>query len=340
MKNPLPFKVFAACALGLLMIVPGAHAREPRQVAVLEVAPETPQLRLELPGRVVAPGTVGIRTEEEGRLLSVAVEAGDRVDAGEELARIDDTLLRASLDKAIANRKQAEMDLKRQLELRKSHVATEDEVTRARTALQVAQAEEAVLRTRIARTRIRAPFAGSVVRRMAEPGTVLGARDDLLLLQPATGLRVETWIPVQLLPLARQARWTLQDAAGQPLGTARLEFGEPAAAAESQTVHIRLLPGKSLSLAPGSRIAIGMSVTAPAGIWLPLSAIGEDSQGRHVMIVDAGKARRVAVETGPTISGKMLVSRGLQPGTRVIIRGLGGLHEGDAVRIHEEDGHE
>lgn len=339
MKNPIHCKVILvlACLLPPIMAQAGRAARA---VETLSLSQQAPTAELWLPGRIEVPGTFTLGSEEEGRLLSMRVAPGARLKKGQEVARIDDTLLRASLDKAIANRRQAEVDLERQLKLRASRVASEDEVARARTALQVARAEEAVLRARIERTHIRAPLASIVVRRLAEPGSVLAARDPVLLLQPVEGLRVRSWAPAGTAARLDRARWSLFSVTGDALGAASLEEREPALLESAQMLPIRLRPETAPQLPAGTWVRVRMTLPAQQGLWLPLSAIGEDRDGRYAMVVEDGKVRRVAIRTGETISGNIRIIEGLTPGMEVVIRGLGGLHDGDAVRPTRKTGEE
>ena len=338
MKNPIHRK--AILTLLCLLPIMAQAGRAARAVETLHLREWAPVTELWLPGRIEVPGTFTLGSEEEGRLLSIEAAPGEQLKKGREVARIDDTLLRASLDKAIANRRQAEVDLERQLKLRASRVASEDEVARARTALQVARAEEAVLRARIERTHIRAPFAAIVVRRLAEPGTVLAARDPVLLLQPLTGPRVRTWVPAGAVHRLERTEWHLFSGNDEHLGPAVLEEREPALIESAQTLSVRLRPGNALPLPAGSWLRVRMTLTAPSGLWVPLSAIGEDRDGRYAMVVQKGKARRVAIRTGETVSGNIRIIEGLIPGMDVVIRGLGGLHDGDPVRPTRNSGEE
>ena len=95
------------------------------------------------------------------------------MEAGQEVAALDRTLLQAELDKARATREQKRLDLARLEGLVKRNAVSEDEIAQARTAYTVAQAEERLLETRLAYTRIQAPFAGVITQR---PGRARGLR--------------------------------------------------------------------------------------------------------------------------------------------------------------------
>ena len=97
---------------------------------------------------------VKVYTQEEGRITALPLYEGDKVGKGDVLVRLDDTLIRAQLSRASATRKQAEQDVKRLKELRTRKLVSEDEYTRALTQLDVARADEHVLKTRLGYTKI------------------------------------------------------------------------------------------------------------------------------------------------------------------------------------------
>ena len=115
-----------------------------------------------LTGSLQAVTTVHIFNEEEGRIVELPFYEGDAVDKDAILARIDDKLIQAELNKADATLKQAQVDVKRIDSLFRKKLASEDELARARTALELARAEVSLLETRMAHTRIKAPFSGII----------------------------------------------------------------------------------------------------------------------------------------------------------------------------------
>ena len=80
---------------------------------VVAVAQQPMRITRTLSGTLEAPRTVHVYSERAGRILALPFFEGDRVTQGAELMRLDDALIRAELDMALASRKQAEVDLKR-----------------------------------------------------------------------------------------------------------------------------------------------------------------------------------------------------------------------------------
>jgi len=143
----------------------GKTAKRPARahlVELFEVKPGHLSYTASRAGSLRALREVKIVNEEEGRLTEVAVREGDRVAAGDVLARYDDRILRAQLDKAAATRKQAEVDYERNRQMKAKGFVSDDAVSRAMTVVEIARAEERLLAARVANMTLSAPFDGVV----------------------------------------------------------------------------------------------------------------------------------------------------------------------------------
>jgi len=98
------------------------------------------------------------------------------------LVQLDDALLRAKLDKAIASHKYARINAQRYQKLAKQKIGSADELSRALMEEKIASAEEKILQTQLSYTKIKAPFAGIITSRLAEPNDVLSANTHVLTL--------------------------------------------------------------------------------------------------------------------------------------------------------------
>ena len=82
-----------------------AHA-----VEIILVSRQAVRINRTLTGTLEAPRTVHVHSEQSGRVIELPYYEGDKVKKGDLLARLDDALLRANIAKAVASRKQAEVD--------------------------------------------------------------------------------------------------------------------------------------------------------------------------------------------------------------------------------------
>jgi len=286
-------------------------------------------------GTLRARRQVRIFNQEEGRVTDLPFYEGDRVDAGALLARLDDALLRAELERTVATRAQADQDLKRLRRLVDRQMVSEDEVSRAATALEVAQSEEALLRTRLGYMEIRAPFAGVVAERLVEPGDAVPQHTHLLTLIDPGSLVTQVTVSELLLPhLKVGAPVAVRiDALGTGNHPGRIQriFPQVDARTRLGTVEVVLEP-----VPPGARAGqlarVSLDVAALTSLNIPLAAVQQDRDGEFVYRLDESSAvHRTPIRTGTRLGVNVSVLEGLSAGDRVVTRGFLGLKDGRTV---------
>jgi len=211
------------------------------------------------PGSLVALRESHIGTEVAGRVVRVFVSEGDRVEAGAPLFQVDpapyEMALRqaeAGVDVARAQRSQTEADLARAQTLRRQAVMAPQEFDRLVTGVAVAQAQErqatealALARFNVGRTLVRAPYAGSVAKRLVDEGTtaLVQPQTIVLVLQETGELEAEAAIPesqLALVQLGDQARLLIE-------GLAELDLqvldAQEATHLPRETVYVEPLAG-------------------------------------------------------------------------------------------------
>jgi len=211
------------CVPLLAVVAPALAQGPPPATVVLDAArQETVERYRQVTGQVRAQRRSLIAAQEEGFVVAVEYDAGDRVDAGAMIARLDDALAKievrsreAELEalRAVVSQREAEyevatLDLERVEELRSRGSASASEYDNARTTqaaagarLDEARAEvergAAALddaRERLSDMVIRAPFAGAVVSKRAEVGQWLGRGDAVAEIVETD--RLEAWLDV------------------------------------------------------------------------------------------------------------------------------------------------
>jgi RND family efflux transporter MFP subunit len=158
-------------------------------------------------GRVVAyPGAeVRVGAERAGRLVSVRVEEGQDVSRGDLLAEIDSDELRAALAEAgarvveaQAEARLAEANLARRQRLHEERIVAAsdlDQATRdldtARARVETAKATATRYEALLAKSRITAPIAGTVIVRKVDAGQMVEAGDHAFTIADLSRLRIE-----------------------------------------------------------------------------------------------------------------------------------------------------
>lgn len=152
---------------------------------------------------------VVLAAEISARVSRLRALPGQTVEAGQTLVELDDAEYRigmasaqARLDVAEAALEMARIRAERARRLAPDSFVSEDQLLEAETNLNRAEAERAAARSDVeraelmlARTRIAAPFAGAVTRRLVSPGTLAAPGTPLLELVATTGIEVSATIP-------------------------------------------------------------------------------------------------------------------------------------------------
>ncbi len=277
-----------------------------------------------------------IYTQEEGRVRELPWFEGDLVKEKDVLLRLDDALLQAERDKAKANQRQADLDLKRMRNLVQRNAASKDELERARTALDIASAEQRILQTRLGYMQLRAPFDGMVSERLVEPGDVIGEHTHVLTLVDPSSLVVEVQVSELLLPqLKRDDPAQIRiDALGRGLHQGRILRIHPVLDRNTRqgVVEVLLEP-----VPKGARAGQFARVTLQSAkvhrLLIPFPALQRDRQGEFVYLIDDdGKAQRAGVRSGLRVAERVEILEGMEEGQQVVTRGFLGLTPGERVK--------
>jgi RND family efflux transporter MFP subunit len=314
---------------------PAAKKAKPQLVQVIEIQAAPTRISNERTGTLSYARQVRIYNQEEGRITNLPWYEGDHVAAGEELARLDDSLIRAELDRAEAEVHQAELDLKRISDLVAKKAASRDELARARTAVEVARAEASLQHTRLGYTRISAPFAGVITERLVEPGDVAPRHSHLLSLADPASLLAEVKASDLLLPHLKvdDPVSVRIDALGREAHPGRILRIHPLIDPITRlgVVEVVLDPVPSGASA-GQFARVTLTSAAVPRLMVPFIALRRDRDGEYVFLMKQGKARRVEVRSGLRMADRIELLQGVEPGQQLIYRGFLGLSDGKAVK--------
>jgi RND family efflux transporter MFP subunit len=280
---------------------------------------------------------VRIVNQEEGRLIEVRVREGDRVKARDVLVRYDDSILRAQLDKAAATLGQAELDHLRSRQLREKGFVSEDAVSRAATALEIARAETRLLRARVQHMTIAAPFDGVVARRLVEPGNVTPQHTHLLTVIDPSQLVTDVNVSELVMPYLAvgDSAEVRIDALGETLHGGKIARIHPAIDPATRTGRVEVV----LQPVPrGARAGQFCRVVLKTGtseqLLVPLAALQRDVEGEYVFVYEPadGTVRRAGVTSGLRLADRVEIRQGVTRGAQVVVKGFLGLAPGQRVK--------
>lgn len=325
-------------------------------------ADQAPAVSVVVPGRTTvigninATGTLAARREmpvgvvgEGGRVISVPVEAGQWVRAGQVLAVIDRSVqnqqaqsqaAQIQVARADANLAQANLDRALQLVDRGFiSKADVDRLTATRDAavarVRVAEAQYGERVARNAQLNIVAPAAGLLLERNVEPGQVVGGGSGTLF-SIAKGGEMELLAELGETELAQLSIGAT--AAVTPVGTDK-SFAcqvwqiSPIIDEQDRQGTARCAMPYAPELRPGGFASAEINSGSVVAPLLPESAIQNDDKGAFVYVVGAeNKVVRRDVKTGIVTPNGITVVAGLTGNEKVILRAGGFVAPGEVVR--------
>jgi len=330
-----------ACSDGDKPASKSHRERPPVPVAVAQVVAGPLEGEQTISGRLEPIRHVRIFNQEAGRVLELPWEVGDRVRRGELLVRIDDRLLQAQLRKARANLAQAQGDRQRLESLFRQKLVSEEDIARADTAIKLAQAEVSQLETRLAHTRILAPFDAVISERRIEPGDVAPLNTHLLTLIDPARLKAVVYLPERLAEgLAPDQPVQLRiDALGDRFLDGRILRLTPGVDRQSLKQRIEIAFPPPAGALPGQFVRVRLPVRTASRLHVPFVAVRHDSHGAYVYrLGDDRRVHKQRIVTGLQLGKRIAVRKGLAAGEQVVVKGFTGLRDGRAVRVAGGDG--
>lgn len=315
-----------------------ASAPEPVTVTVETVAVERVERTVDFVGTLRADAEAEVATEVDGRLLTIEADLGDQVKEGQVLASLDSATLDAQLREAAANLQKASTDEARAEKLKAQGVMSQQEFDTISSAQHVAQARRDVLAIHLAHTKIRAPFAGRIAKRLVDVGNYVRVGTPIFVLVADDPLRLRGEVPerfVAELAIGQEVRGSVEAFPGDVL---KGRLARISAAADSTS---RALTVEATIPNPDGRLKVGFFCKAAIltksdaeALVVPVEALVNFAGVTRVFIVDEGGiARTRPVRTGLSLGTKVEIVEGLSRGDRVATSALARLAEGSKVVV-------
>jgi RND family efflux transporter MFP subunit len=333
---------------------PQAASGAKAALTVQTVRPERAEWVAELQAHgAVAPWQEVIVGAEVGgvRLTDVLVNVGDWVRKGQLLAvlRQDGLLaelaaLRAQVAEAQALQVEAQANADRSRTLRDSDAVSAQELQRAQTALQTAQARVEALKAqvsaqelRLAQSRIVAPDDGLVASRAATPGSTAQPGQELFRLIRQGRLEWRAEVPsADLVRIRPGMSVALQGPTGVSV-TGHVRAVAPMVDASTRNGVVQVDLPAAATQASGLKAGMFASgrfeVSRSAALHLPQTAVLLKDGFAHVFAVREGVVQQTKVQVGRRQGDRVEVVQGLTANTDVVASGVGFLVDGDPVRV-------
>lgn len=331
-------------------------------------------------GYVTARREATVSSKVTGKVSEVLIEEGFSVKAGQVLARLDDTNVKASEQLAAAQLaaattamaetrvrlKEAEQEWQRQTALKANRVAAQADYERAEAAalawrarlaqqqseVTVAERTVAIWRQQADDTIIRAPFAGIVTSKNAQPGEMISpmssggfTRTGICTIVDMESLEIEIDVnesyinrvvpdqPVEAT-LDAYADWKIPCKVIAIIPTADRQKSTVRVRVGFDRLDPRILPQMAVKVGfrEAGNAAARPAATAKRSVIVPKSAL-RTHEGRDVVfVIRNGRAERRAVTVANVEKDDATLSAGVDAGERIAVESPMDLTDGAAVR--------
>jgi len=359
-------------------------AIEVRTAVAREISNQAASTVLNASGYVTARRQATVSSKFTGKVIEVLIEEGMEVEKDQVLARLDDSNVATSYALAEAQLKSAKTSLKetqallnearaifrRTQNLVDRQLASEAEMDRARAGseslaaqlerkqadVQVAEKQLDVYRQQLEDTIIRAPFAGVVVAKNAQPGEMISpvsagggfTRTGIGTIVDMSSLEIEIDVNEAYINRVKAGQKTIATLDAYPDWSIPCHVIAiiPTADRQRATVEVRvgfdaldsrILPDMGAKVAFQEGREQGEAAGAGrAGVVVPQTAVSESGGKSFVLLVVDNTVERRAVATAGERGKDMLVTSGISGGDKVIINAPSGLQDGARVKEANE----
>lgn len=328
-----------------------AEAPAPRPV-VTEIVSDREVRERSVPGVIAARVEVNLGFQTLGRVIERLVDVGDVVVKDDLLASLDPDDLRGKVTAAEASVSAASVQLQtarataeRTRELVRRGVASTAQLEQSENALAAAEAALRQASSELARAEdaegyasMTAPFSGVISAVFVNAGTVVSAGEPVVRLSGQDQ-------PEAVIDLPETALSSIAVGSGfkvwsetepEEIVPATVRLIEPMADAATRTRRVHLTVGPEASFRLGTLIRARPDTGEGAVLSIPIDAIlSASGQDKVWVVATKDNQRRVSLRdvtiTGSTLDGHVTVSKGLQSGEEIVIRGVHSLQEGQPV---------
>ena len=283
--------------------------------------------------------SVSLTSATSGRLTNLYAKDGAQVQKGALLAKIDDSELKAQLKQAESNKQLAQQKYDRAKGLYEKDGATKADMEAAEASLKSSEASVELIKAQIAKTEVRAPFAGKLGFVNVSVGAWLTTGTPIVSISEVKRLKAKFALPQRYASALKVGDAVeLKDEERDVSKSGKVKALEAALSESSRTRQILVeIDNANGDLLAGSfaKVSVSMESGRVKTIPVPAEALTLDKDGAYVFVATGGKAKIKHVETGLRTPISVDIVSGIDEGDTVISSGLISMREGAAVRIRE-----
>ncbi|HAN17793.1 MAG: hypothetical protein A2X13_08580 [Bacteroidetes bacterium GWC2_33_15] len=312
-----------------------------KQAAVVKIKVINPELLLDIiksSGTILPDEEVDLSFETSGKISNIYFKEGSYVKKGELLAKLIDDDLQAQLDKLIIQEKLAKEKENRQKILLSKEAVSQESYDQVKSDLQGIESEIKLLKARIVKTEIHAPFDGKIGLRFVSEGAFVNSSSQVAKLVKNKPLKIDFSIPEKYSGMVKPGTdLSFKVEEIEKTYWAKVYAVEPKVDPQTRTIAVRAMyENKDEELQPGRFVSIQLVIREKKNaVQIPTQAIIPEMGGERVFVVKMGRAISTSIKTGLRTENNIEIIEGVEPGDSVVISGIMQLRHDMPVVVKE-----
>jgi membrane fusion protein, multidrug efflux system len=310
-----------------------------KDVVVAPVTVSTFRRFVELQGSIDAKNNVQVTPKSGGAVTAVYVVEGSSVRAGQVMARLDDQILRTSLEEIKTQLSLANTVFEKQSNLWKQQIGTELQYLQAKNNVESLERRLATLNSQLSQSNVTAPISGVVDKVFAKVGSTAGPGVPMFQVVNLSQLKVMAKVADTYAGSVRKGDEVLVEFPDvkKQLRT-RINFVSTTVDPLSRTFTIEAPLPSDNSLKPNMLAQIKINdISKPNAVVINQNLIQSTELGQLVYVAVTENGKKVAksrkITTGQSYGGQIEVVAGLQPGDQLVTQGYQELTDGTPINF-------
>ena len=314
----------------------GPNERLPVNVVLLDVVPTTIEDRINLPGVIEPWEQLTVLSKIHGTVIKVEVSEGETVSKGQVIARIDPDDFRIAVDSARASFELASANYKRLASLFEQEIVAKAEIDKLEAQVKTSRAALENAELMLSRCTIKAPISGVIRSLDATEGLLLSVSDPVAEILQVDRVKAVVGIPesdVALVKNIKEVSLIIQALDNKEVvGRHHFLAGSPESGARLYRLELAIDNEGNLIM-PGMffRAKLVKRVIKDT-VAVPLFTVIKREDQQFVFVEEDGVAKKLPVELGIMEDWRVQITKGLSPGSRVVVEGHRDIDHGHKLK--------
>ena len=300
--------------------------------------------KVEVRGSVESRKNVTVSPEIAGKIKSILVKEGQKVQKGQTLLTIDASIIRNNIKELKTSMELSKTVYERQANLWKRNIGTEIQYLQSKNNYESLEGKLATLNSQLDQAIIKAPFSGSIDQVMAKEGEIAQPGMPLFRVVNPEDVYIKSDVSERFIGVFKSGdkvdvHFPSQD---QTIVSTITSVGQ-VINSQNRTFEIQVdVPSGFSSIRPNQVVVLQLKdYTNEEAITVPTMVILKDSKGSYVFsIVKEGSelvAKKAHIETGISYNNATEILTGINPGQKIANKGVRDLAEGVLVSLNSNN---